>query len=29
MARRRADYASCVDALADHLGEPTAVLIRR
>lgn len=28
MARRRADYASCVDALADHLGEPSAVLLR-
>jgi hypothetical protein len=28
MARRRADYQSCVNALAEHLGKPTAVLIR-
>lgn len=27
MARQRADYMSCVDALAEHLGRPTAVLI--
>lgn len=29
MASRRARYQSCVDALADHLGKPTAVLLRR
>jgi hypothetical protein len=29
MARQRADYMSCVDALAEHLGRPTAVLIRQ
>jgi hypothetical protein len=28
MAKQRADYMSCVDALAGHLGRPTAVLIR-
>jgi hypothetical protein len=28
MAKQRADYMSCVDALAEHLGRPTAVLIR-
>jgi hypothetical protein len=28
MARQRADYMSCVDALAEHLGRPSAVLIR-
>jgi hypothetical protein len=27
-ARCRADYCSCVDALAEHLGKPTAVLLR-
>jgi hypothetical protein len=27
MAKQRADYMSCVDALARHLGRPTAVLI--
>jgi hypothetical protein len=29
MAQRRAEYVSCVDALAEHLGKPTALLIRR
>lgn len=29
MARQRADYMSCVDALAEHLGRPTAVLLRQ
>jgi hypothetical protein len=29
MARQRADYMSCVDALAEHLGRPNAVLIRQ
>jgi hypothetical protein len=29
MAQRRAEYQSCVDALAEHLGKPTAILIRR
>jgi hypothetical protein len=29
MAKQRADYMSCVDALAEHLGRPTAVLIRQ
>lgn len=29
MAQRRAEYMSCVDALAEHLGKPSAVLIRR
>jgi hypothetical protein len=29
MASRRADYQSCVNALAEHLGKPTAVLLRR
>lgn len=29
MAQRRAKYQSCVDALAEHLGKPTAVLIRK
>jgi hypothetical protein len=28
MAKQRADYMSCVDALAEHLGRPTAVLLR-
>jgi hypothetical protein len=28
MARQRADYMSCVDALAEHLGRPSVVLIR-
>ena len=27
MARRRTDYASCVDALAEHLGKPSAPLL--
>lgn len=29
MAQQRASHMSCVDALADHLGKPTAVLIRQ
>ena len=29
MAQRRAEYVSCVHALAEHLGKPSAVLIRR
>jgi hypothetical protein len=29
MARQRADYMSCIDALAEHLGKPTAVLVRQ
>lgn len=29
MAKQRADYMSCVDALAEHLGRPSAVLIRQ
>jgi hypothetical protein len=29
MASRRADYQSCVNALADHLGKPAAVLVRQ
>jgi hypothetical protein len=29
MAEQRAQHMSCVDALADHLGKPTAVLIRQ
>jgi hypothetical protein len=29
MASRRCNYQNCVDALAEHLGKPTAVLIRR
>jgi len=29
MAQRRAEYRSCVDALAEHVGKPGAVLIRR
>jgi hypothetical protein len=29
MASQRADHMSCVDALAEHLGRPTAVLIRQ
>ena len=29
MAERRAKFQSCVDALAEHLGKPTAMLIRR
>jgi hypothetical protein len=28
MARQRADYSSCVDAIAAHLGKPTAPLVR-
>jgi hypothetical protein len=28
IARQRADYMSCVDALAEHLGRPSAVLLR-
>ena len=28
MARQRTDYASCVDAIAAHLGKPTAPLVR-
>jgi len=28
-AEQRAEYRSCVDALADHLGKPTAVLVRQ
>ena len=29
MAVSRADYLSCVNALAEHLGKPTAVLVRQ
>ena len=29
MAEQRAEHMSCVNALADHLGKPTAVLIRQ
>ena len=29
IAKQRADYLSCVNALAEHLGRPTAVLIRQ
>ena len=29
MAQRRAGYTSCVDALAEQLGQPTSLLIRR
>jgi len=29
MANSRADYQSCVNALAQHLGKPTAVLVRQ
>nr|NUR36509.1 hypothetical protein [Sphingomonas sp.] len=29
IARQRADYMSCVDALAEHLGRPTTALIRQ
>jgi hypothetical protein len=29
MARQRSDHMGCVDALADHLGRPTTVLIRQ
>lgn len=29
MAQRRAEYQSCVDALAEHLGKPTAPLVAR
>jgi hypothetical protein len=29
IARLRAEYRSCVDALADHLGKPTAELVRQ
>jgi len=29
MAQQRADYASCVSALADNLGRPMATLIRQ
>jgi hypothetical protein len=29
MAKQRAEHMSCVDALAQHLGRPTAVLIRQ
>jgi ion channel len=29
IAEQRAEYRSCVDALADHLGKPTAVLVRQ
>jgi hypothetical protein len=29
MAKQRSEYQSCVDALAEHLGRPTAVLIRQ
>ena len=29
MAEQRADYRSCVDALADHLGKPSPVLVRQ
>jgi hypothetical protein len=29
MGLRRTEYASCVDALAQHLGKPAAVLLRR
>jgi hypothetical protein len=29
MAERRSEYVSCVNALADHLGKPTSVLVRQ
>jgi hypothetical protein len=29
MAEQRAEHMSCVDALAEHLGKPTAVLVRQ
>jgi hypothetical protein len=29
MATQRAEYTSCVDALAEHLGTPTAALVRQ
>jgi len=29
ISEQRADYRSCVDALANHLGKPTAVLVRQ
>jgi hypothetical protein len=29
MAKQRAEYMSCVDAIAEHLGRPTAILIRQ
>jgi hypothetical protein len=29
MAEQRANYLSCVEALADHLGKPTAPLVRQ
>jgi uncharacterized protein (UPF0303 family) len=29
MAEQRADHMSCVDALAEHLGKPTTVLVRQ
>ena len=29
MALRRTDYSNCVDAIAEHLGKPTTVLIRK
>lgn len=29
IAEQRAAYRSCVDALANHLGKPTAVLVRQ
>lgn len=28
VSKRRSEYMSCIDALADHLGKPSAVLIR-
>jgi hypothetical protein len=29
IALRRTDYTSCVDAIAEHLGKPTATLVRK
>ena len=29
MAQQRAEHMSCVNALAEHLGKPTAMLIRQ
>jgi hypothetical protein len=28
MAQQRTEYATCVDAIAEHLGKPTTVLVR-
>jgi hypothetical protein len=29
ISRQRTEYRSCVDALANHLGKPTAMLVRQ